>query len=264
MKFYKVLPQQVLKDYVKYFWILEYDSVNHDILDFKTLPDGVPSIIFIDHQEHKIQSEYDITSPIYVYGQYSKFTNQRMKGSFRIIGVYLQPMSLKALFNIDAFELYNCSLPLEDIVSQDVLEQLGNANTTEDKIFILSEFIKKLILKTNYDCHKAHFIINSFKRGKSLQEVQNEMKISERSLERFMKMHIGLSPKLFSRIIRFQNSLDTLRTNDKFTLTEIAYHNEYFDQAHYNKDFKCFVGCTPTTYLKISDEKLLNFPLMHL
>ncbi|WP_267739658.1 helix-turn-helix domain-containing protein [Myroides injenensis] len=264
MRFYKFLPKVIVRDYVKYFWVLEKDSIDKEILDFKILPDGVPSIIFIDHLQEKIQCDYDLCSHLYVYGQYNKFTNQKIKGSFRIIGVYLQPMALKALFNIDASELYNCSLPLEDLVSKDILELLINTNTTKDKITILSDFIESLILKTNYSTLRINFIINSFEQGKSLQEIQNDMKISERSLERFMKIHIGLTPKMFSRIIRFQKSLDNLRVGNKISLTEIAYDNEYYDQAHFNKDFKFFVGYTPSAYLKASDEQLLNFPLMRL
>ncbi|MBL7882399.1 MAG: AraC family transcriptional regulator [Chryseobacterium gambrini] len=67
---------------------------------------------------------------------------------------------------------------------------------------------------------------------------------------------IGLSPKQLSRTIRLQAALKML-LNDQFSnLVELAYENEYYDQAHFIKDFKEFTGSTPKefygTHLKMS------------
>ncbi len=81
----------------------------------------------------------------------------------------------------------------------------------------------------------------------SLQQVQQELKLSERTLERKFKQAVGVSPKLFARITRFQQSLDNLRQNQYNKLSDVAYGNDYADQSHFIRVFKEFTGFTPSS-----------------
>ncbi|WP_317162601.1 helix-turn-helix domain-containing protein [Myroides albus] len=86
------------------------------------------------------------------------------------------------------------------------------------------------------------------------------MNISERTLERLVKQYVGMSPKVYSRIIRFQANLNLLRESSFKSLTELTYESGYFDQSHYIREFKTFTGSTPKQYLLDTQEQLLNFP----
>jgi AraC-like DNA-binding protein len=66
---------------------------------------------------------------------------------------------------------------------------------------------------------------------------------------------------MFSRIVRFQTGLDTLRQTDFTNFTELAYSADYFDQSHYIKEFKEFTGTTPKNFVLSTNELLANFPL---
>jgi methylphosphotriester-DNA--protein-cysteine methyltransferase len=70
-----------------------------------------------------------------------------------------------------------------------------------------------------------------------------------RQLERHFRKQIGISPKQLSKVIRLQATLQMLINQNSETLTEIAYESEYFDQNHFIKDFKEFVGVTPKEFL---------------
>ena len=96
--------------------------------------------------------------------------------------------------------------------------------------------------------------------GISLPTVQNELNITERSLERYFKQYVGISPKLYARINRFQTALETLRKSNFDSLTDIAYQNNYFDQSHFIRDFKEFAGTTPKHFLHQANEQVANFP----
>ena len=65
-----------------------------------------------------------------------------------------------------------------------------------------------------------------------------------RSLEREFAKQVGTSPKQLCRAIRFQRALKTMLDTDK-KLTDVGYENEYFDQAHFVKDFRDFTGISP-------------------
>ena len=69
-----------------------------------------------------------------------------------------------------------------------------------------------------------------------------------RQLERHFKKQIGISPKQLGKVIRLQTSLQMMVNQKAETLTDIAYENEYFDQNHFIKDFKEFVGITPKEF----------------
>lgn len=96
--------------------------------------------------------------------------------------------------------------------------------------------------------------------GNSLDKIQSELNLSERSLERIFKADIGISPKLFFRINRFQTSLSYIRQQSFKSLAEVAYNHLYADQSHYIREFKEFAGTTPKQFLLHANEQVENFP----
>ena len=80
-----------------------------------------------------------------------------------------------------------------------------------------------------------------------IQEVVNLSGISERSLERYFKHHIGLSPKFYCRILRFANVFKLIQS-DGFNWSDIAYLAGFYDQSHFIKNFKEFTGEEPSNY----------------
>jgi AraC-like DNA-binding protein len=86
----------------------------------------------------------------------------------------------------------------------------------------------------------------------SISTLQEQLHISERSLERKFRQHIGLSPKLFSRICRFQASVHQLRNRQFCKLSDIAYEQSYSDQSHLIRAFKEFAGAPPQQFQRKS------------
>ena len=70
----------------------------------------------------------------------------------------------------------------------------------------------------------------------------------EGSLKEISKQ-IGLSPKQLGKVIRLQTALKLLLNEHPDTFCSIAYESEYFDQAHFIRDFKEFTGTTPQAFL---------------
>jgi AraC-like DNA-binding protein len=259
MKYQEIIPNKHLQPYVQYFWVLENLDNNFSIHNFKIIPDGVPALIFQD-TPGKFIDQYNQEAPrLYIYGQFTKYTNQRVEGSFRVIGAYLKPAALKTLFNIDASELSNKNIPLEDLLADSILEQLVNAVTLEDKITIISDFLLLRVQEVKHNNQKAIYASSLLAYDKSLKEVRLELNTSERTLERLMKEHVGISPKSFSRIMRFQSSLNLYRNNAFDNLTDLTYQSDYFDQSHLIREFKEFTGVSPKSFLLQTEEQLINY-----
>jgi AraC-like DNA-binding protein len=81
----------------------------------------------------------------------------------------------------------------------------------------------------------------------TMENVASRFGISARYMQQLFVQYTGLSPKLYSQINRFQNSLQLVRAGNT-SLTSIAYECGYSDQSHFIKEFKAFTGYTPSGY----------------
>ncbi|WP_167353184.1 helix-turn-helix domain-containing protein [Pedobacter steynii] len=88
------------------------------------------------------------------------------------------------------------------------------------------------------------FISKSNHENLTVEILARQLGISEASVFRLFKNHLGQNPKSFLKTIRFRTALDKM-LRKKDSLTEIAYLNQYYDQAHLIKDFKSFSGHSP-------------------
>ncbi|WP_164111835.1 MULTISPECIES: helix-turn-helix domain-containing protein [Sphingobacterium] len=260
MYYQEISPIKALQQHVRYFWVLEDTPTFKQPQHFKILPDALPALIFQDQPNQFFDQDDQAMPQLYIYGQFTQHSEHKVSGKFRIIGAFLEPTVLKTLFHLDAFELSNQNIALEDLVSDLILEQLVNASSAAEKITIISNFILDRINHAKYHDEKARYASFLIQNGKTLPEIQQQMNLSERSLERLSKQYIGMSPKLYARIMRFQSSLSILRHSSFHNLSTVAYQSNYFDQSHFIREFKTFTGSSPHFFLQNSEEKLPNFP----
>jgi AraC-like DNA-binding protein len=85
----------------------------------------------------------------------------------------------------------------------------------------------------------------------SLDELADRMNINLRTFQIQFKNQVGLSPKLFCRIVRFNALLSALDQHPRIDILGLALEFGYSDNPHLYKDFKQFVGMTPKQYLRL-------------
>ena len=81
----------------------------------------------------------------------------------------------------------------------------------------------------------------------SIESIASRYDITPRYLQKLFLQCTGVTPKLYSKINRFQHSLKLI-TKKEASLTSIAYDCGYFDQSHFIREFKSFTGFTPSAY----------------
>ena len=79
-----------------------------------------------------------------------------------------------------------------------------------------------------------------------IKKLNEKLFISQSPFEKRFRKVVGATAKKFASIVRFQSVLNDL--NNIKSLTEICYENNFFDQAHFIKDFKQYTGDTPETF----------------
>lgn len=78
----------------------------------------------------------------------------------------------------------------------------------------------------------------------------HEVCLGIKQFERTFSKYVGVNPKKFASIIRFQNVLQIKSKNNK-SMTQLAYNNGYYDQSHFIHDFKSLTGLTPKAFFDI-------------
>jgi AraC-like DNA-binding protein len=250
MKFDKHFPTDKLKDYIKYYVVSENDVES----EYKVLPSAGLVIGFQyrgqlasikDNALNKLTSA-GITG---ISDSYKVFRNSAHIGT---ILVYFTEIGFTHFTSNPANELFNLSLSLDDIFEKssvnEVEEKLAIALTDQQRIKVVEQFL----LSQLKDIQADKLIIESVKliyQSKGtirVKELNEKLCISQSPFEKRFRKVVGTTPKKFTSIIRFNSVLDNL--NETKTLSEICYENNFFDQAHFIKDFKHFTGQTPEQF----------------
>ena len=267
MKFQQIQPPECLKHYIRYYWVLESNAMEMLPRTFAAIADGNPGIIFHQSDSGKFYQENKELPDIFLYGQTTKYTELISPGNFRNIGVYFYPQAIKSIFGFNAAEFTNSCIDVNlipSIHSKCLSEQLLNTPDLNDQIQVLSAYLFAQV-KTN-NCLQDQLTSYAIKRifeakgDVNLKLLQNDLRLSERSFERRFKFEVGISPKLLSRIFRFQAAMNLLRERNFDKLSDIAYEHNYADQSHFIRSFKEFAGLSPNQFQRQSNELVENFP----
>jgi AraC-like DNA-binding protein len=263
-------PPESLKEHVRYFWTLE--SLDHSATPkvFRTIADGCPGLFFQHPHQEPFRDEAGRQWPrVLLYGQATHHANIYACGPFRAAGVYLHPSALSSVFGLHAAELTDSCLNLELLIAPQHFfpaARLADATSGAQQIQLISSYLQAKISANrrpvDADIEYAVAQIINAKGIISVGQLQHDLRMSERSLQRRFKRHIGVPPKLFASICRFQMSLGQLRTANYDKLSDIAFEHEYADQSHYTRVFKQFAGLSPYQYRKHSPEQVENFMLL--
>jgi AraC-like DNA-binding protein len=269
MKYQQIPPPAHLKAYVRHFWTLDSTGADLSPKAFGPLADGYPGLIFQQSLGGRLLDQYSKLLPEgFVYGQTITRTALYLEGSFRLIGVCFFPNVLRSIWGFQADEVTDTCLGLEELSKkkfESLSEQLFGAPSIPLQIEKLSAYLTSQInvnqspLDQTAD-YALSRILNT--RGSvSLRELQQHLQLSERSLERRFKQTVGISPKLYARICRFQAALQQLKSQQYTLLSDVAYDNGYADQSHFIRTFKEFAGYSPYQFQRQSFDVSHTFTL---
>lgn len=266
MNFRQIPPPALLKNHIRYFWMYEGEGADIPSKSFRAMADGCPGLIF-QHPDKGVMYQNNKALPgVFVYGAATTYAEIRVAGAFSTIGIFFYPHALPAIFGVNAGELTDTCMDLELLAKKQhypLTEQLVNAASGTGRIHILGAFLLRLVQQhTRFeDTTMQHAVSRIMQAGGnvSLKQLQEQLQLSERSFERKFKQYVGISPKLFARISRFQASLSQLRQNDFEKLSDVAFGNEYADQSHFIRSFREFAGVSPLQFGKSAVELVENF-----
>jgi AraC-like DNA-binding protein len=256
MRYFTINPPDRLAQYVRYFWVLEGEASFEQPYVHRSMADGCAELIFhytgiFDELLKDDGTEKSFSSGL--AGPSQIFRRFLIRKNFGIFGVYLYPFAVSQLFSLPGTDVTNQMPDLKSLLGNEgnaLEEKMMLAINNTQRLKIITEFLEKRLIKSEkqppgvFEVIKYIIQTNGMTKIDELAEKNFQ---STRQFERNFKRFSGFSPKLFSRIIRFQTALAAYNNKNK-SLTDIAYECGYYDQSHFIQDFKEFSGHTPKDY----------------
>ena len=262
-QFRVLAPPEILQRDVE--CLLLYEFTGNQRVVTNVFPKGIPGIVF--HQQNgnlaiesiQVQSGRKVSPPrLFLYGPVMESSVMGfVRGSYTVIQVVLKPHALKALFGINALILKDSSVELNEFSSENINEQLINAQGAQDQAELLIGFlVGKLQQNKMRDelVEESLRLIHNHVGTITVKTLLEHLDFSERQFERRFSQTVGISPYSYIRVKRFNEAIRLIKTRQCATLTEIAYALNFHDQSHFIRDIKAFTGITPKSLSQRADD----------
>lgn len=246
----------ILKNFIKYFWVIRTE--NNQQLLYKLLPvNNIDVVLNFAAPMHYHNGAEINTAPEYSFtGIRSHYQLVDQAGEWNIFGVSFFPAGFYPFLKMPLSEYKDQTIDFSlcDKNFRSKIEGRFNPEgIISQQIEVLEDIFIQLIDPKFVPENRTIRLINTFFQNihtLMIKEFCDEYGIHQRKLERLFRKHIGVSPKFFQRINRFQTALNKLLRPDMKDSTTVAHYAFYYDQAHFINDFKSFTGCSPSHFLK--------------
>lgn len=265
------VPQAPLAGFVQSLWSYEGDTPLH--ARERRLPAGSVELVInlredvvqvYDRQDtNKLQN---FRSGV-ISGPYSTFFVIDTSCMTSMIGVNFKPGGASPFFPLPVSELHNRHVSLETLwgtSAAELREQLLSVDTAQARFSLLEQSLLAHVSRPLLWRPAVAFALaelQTFAYTRTISEVIEQTGLSARHFIQIFNDAVGLTPKQFSRVRRFQEVLHLLEKGGPIKWTDIALAYGYFDQAHFIHDFQDFCGLTPGAYLAQRGEFRNHVPL---
>jgi AraC-like DNA-binding protein len=169
-----------------------------------------------------------------------------------IIGIVIEPGGFAGLFRERADLFFERSIGLGEVwPGTSLTDRLSEATTPGEKLRALEIFLTGR-LRVHPGTRRSELVNQALhlfrEKGFCVAECARSVGVSERRLSQVFREHVGIAPKMWCRIRRFQAAARVLHNGVDVPWTELALRCGYYDQSHFANDFRAFSGINPTTY----------------
>src|SRR5688572_27758449 len=254
--FYK--PKPPLSKFVDSFWLYEGYEPEHKTE--RILPTGTLELV-INLRQNELRF-YDAERPencsrlsgAVVSGASGRGFTPGSPEEAVIIGVHFKPGGAIPFLERPADELADTHVELETLWGPSagrLRERLCEARTSAERFQLLHEALLSRLchgVEQHYAVSAGLEMFGKNQAGPRVREAAKYLGLSQRRFIQCFKAEVGMTPKLFSRIQRFQQTRTLIQQNSSPNWSALALDLGYFDQSHLIREFLEFSGLSPTDY----------------
>ena len=276
MRIYRHIPQPLLSQYIHWLWY--YVDYYPESDRQHVLPDGTFELIInLEDRPRKLfdrvdPSHYETFKRAWFSGTHAGYLVIDALPHSTMIGAHFKPGGAAPFLGLPAGELSEQVVELEALWGHETRtwsERLQAAGSPQSKFSLLEQLLLERLARPRRNGEVRNSVawaLDRFVREPHLQSihtVSNEIGLSHKHFIEQFRREVGLTPKLFCRIRRFQQVLVQIQNRNAVNWADVACSCGYFDQAHFVNDFVAFAGVNPSRYLRerLEDPNYVNAPL---
>jgi AraC-like DNA-binding protein len=265
MRYWRIAPDARLRGLVACYWVVEGLPCDPRIralepADDLLIPDGLSEIVFnrgghgFDRWKLGEPGHRRRMNGSYLIGGRSHSVNTTAAGPLQLAGVKLDSRFLRAIIRTPLADFRDVTLALEALGDAALLaleDAIANARCIETIVglfdnFFLGTMRDSLRSRTAVDALVAR--IQQDHGATPILGWARQAGVDSRSLERAFCANVGMTPKQFARVVRFRRHYRALIAVDRKQILS-ANLDGFFDQSHFNREFRHFTGAAPSTKL---------------
>lgn len=259
MKIQKHAIPDHLKVAIHSIWMVEDEVTRQATQQVQAFPHGFVYISVNAGEKFRIfhgNNESSTETKCYLCGQTTRPSMLEIPNVHRSLVIRFHPWVVPVLFGVSSADITDSYISLEfvDAEFNDQLEELIEGRFPFDEIASKIEMI--IESRLSYDhfdwrvLSMCKFLVCQ-KGVANLQSISEKFNLSGRRIQQLFNDHIGVSPKKFGRIVRFNHYTYQILTNQNYE----HLYDHFFDQPHFSREIKKFTGLTP----KSLEDLLSNF-----
>lgn len=256
MSFLTYHPRSPLGDFVDLIWLFERTDLTHP--RERLLPGATMELV--------MELRGGGAQPL-ISGAHSKTVEIDTGEPTTVVGVHFKPGGAFPFLGVPAGELHNEHVSLDTLWGRDAAALADRVLAATNAIEKLRALEQTLLARAQgrWQRHPAvEFALKTLQPGPNaptVSDITDRVGLSARRFIQVFTDQVGMTPKLFCRVRRFQKALTLIDELDHVDWTNVAYACGYYDQPHFIGDFSAFSGLSPSGYLRIRGEHLNHVPL---
>jgi len=177
--------------------------------------------------------------------------------NMQLLMVVFKPTGAYPFLHLPLYELHNDIVSLEAIwgyMAGEIREQLYDAPTIQARFGLLEQLLLARLSQPPKGFDAVQYAVAEIARHHGvlpIRALSDQMGFSQKHLIAQFKQFTGGTPKELARIYRFSHVLYSLDRSQPIEWGEVGYQAGYYDQSHFDQEFKTFTGHTPTDFLRL-------------
>lgn len=238
------------------------------------VPDGTLGLLFVNQgslQRSCLKGTIAKLQEGYVFGQKTKSVYYEFNsGQLDVFGAKLRPGAMMELFGVSPEDLTDTLAPIQTLMGakmHGLEEQIALASDAPSRIRCLEQYMQEARREKGDRAKLLEAILSHITRLRgdiSVKDLALHFQLGYKRLERLFKSYIGLTPKQFCRIIRFNATLYYQKQQRVVNLTDLAYTAGYFDQMHFIKEVKSITDLPPSRFYKYVGQEITPLHRRHI
>jgi AraC-like DNA-binding protein len=254
------VPAPPLAEFVEWFWYCE-DVPTRDRA--RILPSGTVEMVF-NLRDDEVRLEAPVRrrlSGAVISGAYGGFLVVDPMQHASMIGVHFKPGGAAPFLGTAPGDLTDAHANLEAIWGRSAVElreRLCAAATPAERFAVLEQILLRRLARAPGRHRAVSTALAAFEQPEArVRDVAARAGLSQRRFIQVFAAEVGLTPKLYGRVRRFQRARAMVRPGTSPDWARIAVECGYFDQAHLIRDFRAFAGFSPVAFLRHQGEQAL-------